>query len=115
MPSKPNEFNMILLDSIDEALLSLGDSARRSIYLHIEKNFFVARDEIPLELEHFQKALEKIFGVGARYIEILIMRNLFCKIGRPLTLGKNDQLEFIKYVEAAKRVFGESYPSDHDC
>jgi hypothetical protein len=115
MSSKTNDFNLLLLDSIDEALLSLGESAKHSIYFHIEKNFQVDRDEIPQELEHFQVALEKIFGVGARYIEILIMRSLYDKVGRPFSLGKNEQLEFIKYVKAAKQVFIEKCSSGHDC
>jgi len=115
MHSNPNDFNMLLLDSIDEALLSLGEAARRSIYFHIEKNFLVPRDEIPFELEHFQMALEKIFGVGARYLEILIMRNLYCMVDSPLNLGKNDQLEFITYVEAAKQVFVEKCGNEKDC
>jgi hypothetical protein len=101
MVSKPNDFNLLLLDSIDEALLSLGESARQAIYFHIEKNF--------------QIALEKIFGVGARYIEILIMRNLCGRVGRSLELGKNEQLEFIKYVAAAKQGFNEKCPGGHDC
>ncbi|HTY75692.1 MAG TPA: hypothetical protein VMD05_09025 [Candidatus Nanoarchaeia archaeon] len=115
MASKPDDFNLLLIDSIDEALLSLGESARRSIYFHIEKNFKVERKEIPGDLEHFQLALEKIFGVGARYIEILIMRNLYQKMGRSFKLRKNDQLEFIKYVEAAKQGFNAECSCSHDC
>jgi len=115
MASRPDDFNLLLIDSIDEALLSLGESARRSIYFHIEKNFKVERKEIPGDLEHFQLALEKIFGVGARYIEILIMRNLYQKMGRSFNLRKNDQLEFIKYVEAAKQGFNEECSCSHDC
>lgn len=115
MASKRNDFNLILLDSIDDALLSLGESARQAIYFHIEKNFQVDREEIPLELERFQIALEKIFGVGARYIEILIMRNLCGRVGRSLQFGKNEQLEFIKYVAAAKQGYYERCPNGHDC
>ena len=107
MPSKSNDFNVLLLDSIDEALLSLGESAMRSIYFHIERNFLVDRDKIPFELEPFQMALEKIFGVGARYLEILIMKNLYGKVGSPLNLRGDCQLEFIEYVKAAKQVFVE--------
>jgi len=115
MALKPNDFNMLLLNSIDEALLSLGEPVKKSIFFHLEKNFLVARNEIPCELEHFQNALERIFGVGARYLEILIMRNLYCKVGTPLNLGDNDHLEFIKYVEAAKQVFVEKWAGENDC
>jgi hypothetical protein len=105
MAEKSRDFDKLLLVSIDEALLSLGDSARQSIYFHIEKNFKVKRDEIPENLENFQLALEKIFGIGSRYIEILIMKNLYAKVGCPQRMEKNQPLEFIKYVDAARQSF----------
>ena len=103
--AKSKDFDKLLIMSIDEALLSLGESARQSIYFHIEKQFNMSRDEIPRDLEHFQIALEKIFGIGSRYIEILIMKNLYSKIGRSLHIEDNKYLEFIKYVEAARQNF----------
>ena len=63
------------MEAIDEALSSLGESVKQSIYFHIE-NKFVARNEIPENIEDFQGGLEKIFGAGAQFIEILIMKNL---------------------------------------
>jgi hypothetical protein len=105
MAANSQTFESLLLGSIDEALLSLGESSRQSIYFHIQKNFEIDKKEIPTRLQEFQEGLEKIFGVGARFIEILIMKNLYAKLGRPFTMDKKDQLEFIKYVNAAR----ESY------
>jgi hypothetical protein len=105
MATKSKEFEKLLLGSIDEALISLGESAKQSIYFHIEKTFKVPRKEIPGHLQQFQEGLEKIFGVGARFIEILIMKNLYAKIGCPFNMEKNEQLEFIKYVDAASQSF----------
>jgi hypothetical protein len=106
--TKSRDFDRLLLNSIDDALLSLGESARQSIYFHIENNFNVPRQQIPHNLENFQFALEKIFGVGARFIEILIMKNLYQKINCPLSMEDNEQLEFVKYMEAAKQTFALS-------
>ncbi|MCW4017348.1 MAG: hypothetical protein NWF00_01480 [Candidatus Bathyarchaeota archaeon] len=105
MAVKSKGFNKILLDSIDKALFSLGGSARQSIYFHIENNFKMSKNDIPKNLTHFQSALEAIFGVGSRYLEILIMKNLYSEIGQPLQLEDNCQLEFIKYVDAARQTF----------
>jgi hypothetical protein len=105
MMPKPQDFEPILLTAIDDALLSLGESIRTSIYYHLEKNFKVTRDAIPANLPHFQTALEKIFGLGARFLEILIMKNLYAKINCPLVMESNEELEFVKYVEAAKQTF----------
>jgi hypothetical protein len=63
----------------------------------------VPHDSVPENLEAFQLGLEKIFGAGARFIEILIMKNLHSKIGRPLDIDSL-QLEFIAYVNAARKV-----------
>jgi hypothetical protein len=102
---KSRNFDRLLLNSIDDALLSLGESARQSIYFHIENNFNVPRQQIPYNLENFQFALERIFGVGARFIEILIMKSLYQKLNCPLDMEDNKQLEFVKYMEAARQTF----------
>jgi hypothetical protein len=115
MASKSKEFDKILLSSIDEAMLSLGESARQSIYYHLETKFAVKREEISLDLEGFQTALEKIFGIGARYLEILIMKNLYAKIGRSLKVKNNEQLEFVKYVNAAKRGYTQETSIKEKC
>jgi hypothetical protein len=104
LATKSREFDKLLLSAIDEALNSLGESVKQSIYFHIEKKFSVARNEIPENLVEFQGGLEKIFGTGARFIEILIMKNLYSKIGRPLMM-ESEQLEFVEYVDAAKEGF----------
>ena len=103
MVAKSKDFNELLLCSIDEALLSLGESVKQSTYFHIKNRFRVSREDIPENLPQFQYGVEKIFGLGARYLEILVMKNLYTKIGRPLDMHKNDQLEFIKYVDAARK------------
>jgi hypothetical protein len=104
LATKSREFDKLLLSAIDEALTSLGESVKQSIYFHIENKFSVARNEIPENLGEFQGGLEKIFGAGARFIEILIMKNLHSKIGRPLMI-ESEQFEFVEYVDAVKEGF----------
>jgi len=109
MPKKAKNFDELLMEAIDDALSSLGESVKQSIYFHIE-NKFVARNEIPKKIQNFQGGLEKIFGAGAQFIEILIMKKLHAKIGITVTIESvDDQLEFIKYVNAAKQSFLEKH------
>ncbi|MFA5365988.1 MAG: hypothetical protein WC325_12465 [Candidatus Bathyarchaeia archaeon] len=105
MTTDSNDFDELLLTSIDDAFLSMGEPVKKSIYYNIEQRFQVSRKEIPKNLPRFQEGLERIFGVGARFLEILIMKNLYAKTGCPLKIGQTKQLEFIKYVEAARRSF----------
>jgi hypothetical protein len=96
-------FDTLLLQAIDETLNSLGKSVGQSIYFHIENKLSVARTQIPQNLKEFQDGLEKIFGEGARFIEVLIMKNLHTRIGSSLVMKNRQQLEFIEYVHAAKK------------
>jgi hypothetical protein len=77
---KVEPFDQILLESIDEALLSLGEGVKVSIFYHLQDLFRVRKEEIPQKIEFFSDALEKIFGIGARQLEILFMKNLHSKL-----------------------------------
>jgi hypothetical protein len=98
-------FEQIFLEATDSALTSLGESARISIYYHLEKTFKLPKRDIPCHLQDFEDGLERIFGVGAKYIEILIMKQLFRKVGHNLELSDNKELEFRNYVSAAEKTF----------
>lgn len=98
-------FDKLLLEVVDDALSSLGESAKLSIYFHLENRFKVAKNEIPNRLQDFNDGLEKIFGIGSHFIEILIMKNLFEKVGEPLEWNENKELSFVEYVTAAKQSY----------
>ncbi|MEM0057697.1 MAG: hypothetical protein QXG58_07330 [Candidatus Bathyarchaeia archaeon] len=98
-------FDNLLLEAIDEALSSLGESARQAIYFHLEDKFKISREEIPRRIKDFADGLEKIFGVGARFLEIMIMKRLYAHIGQPLEWDESREFIFVNYVEAARRSF----------
>jgi hypothetical protein len=100
---KGKAFDKLLLEAVDEALSSLGESARQAIYFHLENRFKIAKGDIPYHLKDFADGLEKIFGLGARFIEILIMKNLYGKIGQPLEWNESKELVFVEYVASAKQ------------
>jgi hypothetical protein len=105
---KDRDFNKVLLEALDDALISLGESVKHSIYFHLEEKFELHKSEIPNRLKDFKKGLEKIFGVGAYFIEILIMKNLYRKIGKPLEWEEGKKLAFLDYVNAARKTFGQT-------
>lgn len=115
MAAKSKDFGKLLLGSIDDALGSMGESAKQSVYFHMERTYKVARNEIPENLPQFQEGLEKIFGVSARLMDILIMKNLYAKVGHPFIMEKNQQLEFIKYVNAARQSFMKECRDEKNC
>ena len=105
MPKKRKAFEKLLTESIDDALASLGESSKQSIYFHLENEFKIAKKDIPHRLEDFADGLEKIFGLGAQFLEILIMKKLYEKSGQPLKWNQNKELRFIEYVETAKQSY----------
>jgi hypothetical protein len=96
-------FERLLLESIDEALSSLGRSTKQAIYFHLEKDFDISKKDIPHKIDEFAKAIEKIFGFGAKFLEIQIMKNLYEKTGNHFEyLPEQDNLIFTEYVTAAR-------------
>ena len=101
MPER--DFERILLEAVDEGLSSLGESSKVAVYFHLQKNFNVRKEEIPCRVEAFAEAMEKIFGQGATFLEILIMKRLHEKIRLDLREHNLQSLEFTEYVAMAKQ------------
>lgn len=104
----PKDFQKLFLEAVDDAFSSLGDSAKQSIYFHLEKTFKVPKSEIPCRLEDFENGLESIFGIGTRFLEILIMKKLYETMepkGRPLRWDEGKEFKFTDYVKTAEQLF----------
>jgi hypothetical protein len=112
-------FDRILLEAIDESLIGLGENAR-ILFLHtLEGHFKIKKQEIPSRISDFSNALERIFGVGARRLEILLMKNLHAKLGVtcewpanewPLSKWIVPEMTFHEYV----RFMRESFEAENE-
>jgi len=99
-------FEELLLEAVDEGLSSLGESAKEVIYFYLEKNSKIDRRDIPYKIEEFVEALEEFFGVGAKTLEVLIMKQLYQKIGHAVEYDRElKDLIFTEYVAAARKTF----------
>lgn len=98
-------FHELFIESVDEALSSLGEPAKSAIYFHIQRKFKISKEKIPDRFKEFAEGLEKIFGLGAKFIEMLIIKKLYERIGKPLELDENEEFDFVGCVEAARRCF----------
>ena len=100
---KTMTFEELLLEVIDEGLSLLGETGKQAVYCHLEKNFKIKSQDIPFKIEEFTDAIERIFGNGAKILEIKIMQYLFKKGGYTLkNYSKQQNLTFIEYIAAAK-------------
>lgn len=96
-----NNLRKILLEAVEEGISSLGDSPKQAIFFHLETSFKIRKDKIPANLTEFAKALEKIFGPGAPYLEKLIVKRLYEKLG--LEFEEVESWNFLEYVNNVKK------------
>ena len=101
------DFDELLLEAVDEGLSSIGESSKQAIYFHLENVFKIKRHEIPYKIEDFAAAIEKIFGLGANCLELLIMKHLYEKVKGIVHLHEPKDFTFVKYVVAVKLSFLE--------
>jgi hypothetical protein len=74
------KFEVALLEAMDDAFSSLGESVKAQIYFHLEHKFVIPKQDIPYRIDDFSAALERIFGTAAKHLEILIMKKLNEKV-----------------------------------
>jgi hypothetical protein len=97
--SNKDNFEKLLIEAVDNVFSSLGDSCKQALYFHLKHGYDITKQEIPQRIEDFADALEEIFGLGAKLIEIEIMRALFTKVQDFSHSPKQEDLSFTKYVE----------------
>jgi hypothetical protein len=105
------DFEKILIEAVDEGLSSLGESSKKAVYFHLDKNFNIKKQEIPEKIEAFAGAVENIFGFGANFLEIAIMRQLHAKVSQGAKWHISKDLTFTEYVSVAKHsLLGKKEP-----
>jgi hypothetical protein len=111
------KFDQILLESIDEALSTIGKRAKEAIYHHLKHNFSISKQDIPRRVNDFSTAIEQIFGETAQHIEILIMKCLQKKVkgsyewNGPKWLVPD--LTFVKYVNLMRVSYEDTERADN--
>jgi hypothetical protein len=99
-------FEKLLLEAIDEGLSSLYGPSKQMIYSLLENTFSIKRQDIPSKTQEFVNAIDKIFGLGAKVLEILIIKRLKEKVGGIIEYPQElKELVFIEYVAAAQQSY----------
>ena len=106
-------FDSILLEAIDETLLTYGEETKSAFFEYLQKALHIPRRKIPLRIDDFSKALEDLFGQGSRFFEIHILKNLHSKIGAVWELKSSNpwvlpDLTFAEYVNRVKTYFEDA-------
>jgi len=99
------KFNRLLAKAVDESLSFLGESAKYSIYFHLEYSFGLRREEIPKRPEIFAEKLESLLKDGSIYIERLILKRLYESVGLELKCKEN--YSFLDYINEVKELLSK--------
>jgi len=99
------DFDKLLLEAVDEGLSSLGESPKQAIYFYLKERFNVKKQRIPHEIEAFVDGIEKIFGLGASFLENLILKRLYEKVELSFRWQVPKDLTFVECVALANRSF----------
>jgi hypothetical protein len=99
-------FNDVLLRAFDKAFLFLGTATKTAVYSRLEKDFFLARHELPNRIEDLEEALQDIFGCACKPLKNLIMNRLSAELWDEYGLIKycepKPELRLQKYIETVK-------------
>ena len=98
------EFEKLLIEAIDESFSSLGESPKQAILFHLENTFKIKKQEIPSKTDSFDHAIKKLFGVGADFLEALIVKKLCEKAGSLFNGLPPKEASFPETVAAIKRI-----------
>lgn len=102
-----------MIEAVDDGLSSLGDQSKQALYFHLEKTFKIRKQDIPEKIEEFTNAIERIFGEGAKLLEIEIMRQLHKKVQSLQYPSEKNNLFFLEYIESAQDCTDSSEKKQH--
>ena len=100
-----SQVDMTIVEAVDASLDSFGASVKQVVYYQLEKSYHVRKQDIPRRIEEFVTAVEGIFGVGARLIEMRILETLYARTSGFAYFPESQDLVFKDYVRSIRSFF----------
>jgi hypothetical protein len=77
------DIDRVFLESLDDVLNDLlGKNVREAFYDHLERNYYMGKEDVPKRLGDFLLILERTFGKSGKTIERAIARRLCGKLNQ---------------------------------
>ena len=96
------KFNFAITETVDESFSSFKNLDREAAYLHLENAFKITKDEIPLKIEGFVDAVEQMFGIASKLVEIKIIEGLHKRFPEFVFFPKKGEIDFKEYVTSLR-------------
>jgi hypothetical protein len=79
----------VVIAVIEKGLSSLGESPKKAIWFCLEKDLNLDKQNVPQNIEAFQQALQRFFGLGYNFLETLFLRYLSEATGEDLSSSRS--------------------------
>jgi hypothetical protein len=99
---RDTDYEAAITTAIDESLASFGNSFQQVVYFQLDSTFHVKKQEIPFRIQEFAAAIEELFGIGAKLIEMRIIKALHDRFEGFIYFPQNEDLVFAEYVESLR-------------
>ena len=98
------EFKVVIIETVDESLASFSNLDKQAVYFQLEKTYNIKKEEIPCKMDSFADAIEEMFGIGAKLVEMRIIKALHKRIPEFVFFPIEREIGFKEYV-ASLRIF----------
>jgi hypothetical protein len=114
------KFDEFLIQAIDDALSTLGEPVKYTLYQRLQSDFRITKEKIPENIEEFCSIIHKIFGLGANRLEIRVIKNLCLKVQTDAASTAREgsvsewivnDLSFTEQVKKLRQTFEKTKPS----
>jgi len=118
---REEQFDEFLVQAIDEAITSLGEPVKNTVYQHLEVDFCMTKNDIPKRIAEFTEIMHKIFGLGASRLEIKFMKNLCLRIQNDAKWPEHEclskwivmEVSFEQYIDKMRKNYITQTPKTH--
>ena len=99
-PIRNEAFETFFAQAVDAGFMRvLGESGTQATYQRLEAKFGLPTQQIPRAINQFTKAIEELFGLGAKLLEIRIMEYLAKNTTTSWVFAlETHEFSFLKYV-----------------
>jgi hypothetical protein len=97
-----SKFDQTVIEAVDLSFSKLGVRVKEAFYSSIAAEFKLNKQNIPVMIEEFVEALEKIFGSSSLLLEIDVMKTIRKKIPEFKFEAESSDLSFTIYLKSLK-------------
>jgi hypothetical protein len=96
------KFDQTIIEAIDLTFSKLGVRVKEVFYSSLATEYKLSKENIPVMIDEFVVALEKIFGSSALILEIDVMKTVRKKMPEFKFEAESSNLTFVSYLKSLK-------------